>query len=477
MLDLLPRSARKARNIRANTMATYPALNKALVIDPSGELRDFLRFCAGRFWPNLQIVSYLWARGCPDESFDWTGFDLVVLEQRLHNPQDRGIDWLRAMRENPAAPPIVLISDELTASLRSEAEQVGAAAVLDKSGLSPRQFAECLDQARRGVAPGSMAVALAELEPVPEESAPVPESAAVAESATAPRSALESGSVVAAESWDTVSAEAAALQVPGFRIEQPLAILDRGWLGLATDETSERTVALKILHLNAEVEPGILRRFKHEYGILSTLEHPNLVRVLKRGILENCVFIAMEYCSGGDLGERIKRGISRQDAVGYLVQIMRGLKAVHAHAILHRDLKPANLTFREHGTLALGDFGIERELSDNPRFTSTGSLIGDLSYVSPESIRHATVDLRSDLYSAGVIFYHMLTGAVPFKSTNITTMLEAHLSAPIPRLPPSESDLQPLIDGLLAKNPNDRFQSAADVLDGIDWLTTGSACE
>ena len=66
-------------------MATYPALNKALVIDPSGELRDFLRFCAGRFWPNLQIVSYLWARGCPDETYEWAGFDLVVLEERLHD--------------------------------------------------------------------------------------------------------------------------------------------------------------------------------------------------------------------------------------------------------------------------------------------------------------------------------------------------------------------------------------------------------
>ena len=67
----------------------YAALNKALVIDPSGELRDFLRFCAGRLWPKLEIVSYRWARGCPDETFDWKGFDLVVLEERLHVPGDR----------------------------------------------------------------------------------------------------------------------------------------------------------------------------------------------------------------------------------------------------------------------------------------------------------------------------------------------------------------------------------------------------
>jgi serine/threonine-protein kinase PpkA len=85
------------------------------------------------------------------------------------------------------------------------------------------------------------------------------------------------------------------------------------------------------------------------------------------------------------------------------------------------------------------------------------------------------VDLRSDLYSAGIVFYYMLTGTVPFESTSVTSMLEAHLNAPIPRLPRPMGALQPLVDGLLAKNPNARFQSAADVLDGIEWPATASA--
>jgi CheY-like chemotaxis protein len=441
MLNLLPPCATTTRKAGTHTMATYPALNKALVIDPSGELRDFLRFCAGRFWPNLEIVSYLWARGCPSETYEWAGFDLVVLEHRLHNPHDKGIEWLRAMRRNPAVPAIVLIVGELTESLRTEAERAGAAAVLNKNDLSPRRFAECLDRVLRGSHPDSGST--------PEEA--------------------PSGS------WPTASADVAALQVPGFRIVRPIATMNRGWLSLATDESNERTVALKIVRMTGDADPGILRRFKHEYGILSALEDANVVRVLKRGFVENCAFIAMEYCAGGDLNERVRRGISPEDAVGYLVQIMRGLKAVHARSILHRDLKPTNLLFREHGTLVLTDFGIERDLCDNPRLTSTRSLVGDLNYVSPESIRHGTVDLRSDLYSAGIVFYLMLTGTVPFKSTTVTAMLEAHLNAPIPRLPRSAAALQPLIDGLLAKNPNDRFQSAADVLDGIEWLTTASA--
>jgi len=182
---------------------------------------------------------------------------------------------------------------------------------------------------------------------------------------------------------------------------------------------------------------------------------------------------AAQYYPGGNLAQKIERGMPVSNAVDYLAQIMRGLGAVHAQGILHLDIKPTNLLFREDGTLVLGDLATEREFSDNPGLT-TRSLVGDLNYVSPESIRPGTVDLRSDLYSAGVVLYQMLTGTTPFGGATAAAMLEAHLSAPIPRLPPSSAALQPLVDGLLAKDPNERFQSAADVLDGIDWLCLAS---
>ena len=455
-------------------MATYTALNKALVIDPSGELRDFLRFCAGRMRPDLQIVSYLWARGCPNESYDWAQFDVVLLEQRLHNRHDRGIEWLRAMRRNPAAPAIVLISDELTESQRLEAHQAGAAAVLNKIDLSPRRFFECLDQVQRG----GFAEAVVSAEAVVPAEAAVPAEAIVpAEAAVSVEAVVSAETVVSAEA--VVPAEAAASteatepRVPGFRIEQRTAVLSREWLGPATDEASGRKVALRIVPLTANVEPDALTRFPHEYGILSALEHANVVRVLKQGIVENGVFVATEHCAGGNLEERIRQGISQQDAVGYLAQIMQGLKAVHAHGILHRNLKPANLLFREDDTLVLTDFGFEGRLGVNPHFATPSD---DLNDQSPESTRHGTVDPSRDLYSAGVIFYQMLTEPLSHESTNIS-MPEAHLSTQIPRLPATVAALQPILDGLLEKEPGDRFQSAAEVLDGIEWLTAESACE
>ena len=411
----------------------YAALNKALVIDPSGELRDFLRFCAGRLWPKLEIVSYRWARGCPDETFDWSGFDLVVLEERLHVPGDRGVNWLRTLRRNSAVPSIVLVAHELTEKLRTEAERAGAAGVFNKDDLSARRFAECVDRALRG---------------------PVEEAASTVVAAIAP-------------------VEVAAAEVPGFKILRPIATTSRGWVSLATQESDQRTVALKSTRMTGEPDSSTRRRFTREYTVLSRLTDANVIRVFRHGFAQNCGFVAAEFCQGGHLGQKIERGISLSNAVDYLAQIMRGLEAVHAHGILHRDIKPTNLLLREEGTLVLTDLASERELSDNPRL-ATRSLVVDLNYVSPESIRPGTVDLRSDLYSAGVVLYQMLTGTTPFRGATVAAMLEAHLSAPIPRLPSSSAALQPLVDGLLAKDPNERFQSAADVLDGINWLCRAS---
>lgn len=402
-------------------MASYPVLNKALVIDPSGELRDFLRFCAGRFWPGLKIVGHLWARGCPDESFDWSGYDLVVMEHRLHNSNDRGIAWLREIRRNPAAPPVVLISGELTESLRAEAERVGAAAALSKNDLSPSQFAECLDRVLGGARP--------EPQPTPPD----------------------------------IPASEGALQIPGFRVLRRLNTTDRGWVSLARNDSTGQTVVLKIVRSTEDLEPDVLRRFRRDYSILSKVESAHVIRVLDHGAVDHCVFVAMEYCPDGDLGERILRGMSTQDAMLYLTQLMHGLRAVHAGGIVHRNIEPAHLLFRENGALVLSGFGMGQDVFDSPH------------YVSPESIRGGTQDLRGDLYSAGAVFYHMLTGAPPFKSATASLMLEAHLEAAIPRLPRKTAALQPLVDGLLQKNPNDRFQSAVEVLDGLEWLAAASA--
>jgi DNA-binding NarL/FixJ family response regulator len=441
------------------------SLNRVLLIDPSGELRDFLRFCAARFWPKLETLSHLWARGCPDATFDWTGIELVLLEHRLHDPNASGMSWLRTLKRNPAAPPVIFITAGLTEDLRLKAERAGAAAALNKDDLSPRRFAACVERVLSAPEPEADEAADADADAEEPGSEPVP-----------PVTATPPSPVVLATAKPIAShAPEMPPPIPGFTLMRPLSVTHRGWVCLAMDESRQREVALKIIRVPGDVDVSVLRRFSQEYTSLKFLKSPHVVRVHERGFAQHCAFISMEYCTGGDLRQRIAAGVSQSEAIGYLTQMMLALKDVHARGILHRDIKPGSLLLREDGTLALSDFGSERELSDNPRLTATSALVADLNYVCPESIRYGTIDVRGDLYSAGAVLYHLLTGSPPFGNTSLAAMLEAHLRLAAPRLPPRFAAWQPLLDGLLAKDPDERFQTAEDVLDGVDWLCRASA--
>jgi serine/threonine-protein kinase PpkA len=142
---------------------------------------------------------------------------------------------------------------------------------------------------------------------------------------------------------------------------------------------------------------------------------------------------------------------------------------VHAIGVAHRDMKPANLLFRDPTTLVLTDFGVAKDLSRSNELTARGSFVGSVYYCSPEQISRQDSGPLSDLYSVGVILFQMLTGRPPFMAKTAAEILDAHLHAPIPRLPAALSPIQPLIDGLLAKETFDRFQSAAELVSGISW--------
>jgi serine/threonine-protein kinase PpkA len=178
----------------------------------------------------------------------------------------------------------------------------------------------------------------------------------------------------------------------------------------------------------------------------------------------------MEYCGGGDLKARIRGGITTLASLEFLREIVRGLGAAHANGIVHRDLKPASVLLRADGTVAISDFGIARELASGLRITQTQSILGSLYYVSPDTIHHREPDERADLYSAGAILHEMLTGVAPYSTKSVAQLLDAHCFAPVPRLPPNLAYLQSLLDGLLAKDPNERFQSAADVLEALELI-------
>lgn len=259
-------------------------------------------------------------------------------------------------------------------------------------------------------------------------------------------------------------------QVPGYTILKQIGRGGMSTVYLARRLEDAHEVALKILFCPAG-EPQALKAFGQEYTLIATLRHANVVRVYERAFARDYAYIAMEHLVGGDLNQRIRCGIEAQEALGYLRQIALGLAAVHALDIVHRDLKPGNVVFRGDDTLAITDFGVAHALRGPGEGGHNGPMVGTPYYMSPEQCAGAVADRRSDLYSLGVIMYQMLAGRRPFAADTVDGLMKAHMAAPLPRLPDESAALQPLLDGLLAKDPDDRFQNADELLAGIDWLS------
>jgi serine/threonine protein kinase len=214
-----------------------------------------------------------------------------------------------------------------------------------------------------------------------------------------------------------------------------------------------------------------LMRFMREYKIIRKFDHPNIAKVFDRGFEKEFVYVTMEFLPGGDLRQRINQGIPPKTSLAYLDQMTQGLGAAHQAGIIHRDMKPANIMFRDEHNLAIIDFGIAKDPNlqtpIDASWTVKGSVLGSFSYMSPEQISGTDAGPRSDLYSLGIILYEMLTGQYPFERRNLTALISSQLKGPVPVLPDGLAQYQPLLDKLLAKDPQMRFQNAAELSQAI----------
>lgn len=235
-------------------------------------------------------------------------------------------------------------------------------------------------------------------------------------------------------------------------------------------EDQERMVLKTLPIVPSETAPEFISRFRGEFDLIMRIDHPNVVRVHERGICGDFAYIAMEYLAEGDLKSALAQGVVLPVALDFAAQIASALHAIHAMGVVHRDIKPANILFGRDHRLVLSDFGISKDLTNSKKHTLPGTTLGTPAYLSPEQVTGAPVDFRSDLYSLGIIIYEMLAGQRPFTGRNTSELLDAHLTQPIPRLAPNLRKYQSIIDGLLAKDPDDRFQSADDLLKGFEWV-------
>jgi serine/threonine protein kinase len=254
-----------------------------------------------------------------------------------------------------------------------------------------------------------------------------------------------------------------------FRIVERIGTGGMAAVFKAYQPTLDRYVAIKVLPAYHAQDPVFVKRFEQEARSVAKLAHPNIVQIHDFGEQDNITYIVMEYVDGGTLKDRLKRPISVPEAADCIIQAAEGLDCAHRNGIVHRDVKPANMLLRKDGHLLLSDFGIAKILEGTTNLTRVGTGIGTPQYMSPEQGTGQAVDRRSDIYSLGIVFFHCLTGRVPFTADSPLTITVKHLQDPLPveRLT-SEGIPGPIIQVILtmtAKQPHERYQSA-DMLIG-----------
>lgn len=254
--------------------------------------------------------------------------------------------------------------------------------------------------------------------------------------------------------------------IEGYRFLQTIARSPRSEIHVAYSLELGHNVAVKVLRtgLLSAAEAGEEERFERERELVMRLKHPAIVDVYDWGHGDDFRYIITEYFPSGSLELRIRNLMTVKDSVDIFVQIAGALTVVHAAGLCHRDLKPANVMMRQDGRIVLIDFGLAKRMDAGSQLTNAGEVRGSPYYISTEQAEGAAVDQRSDLYSLGVMLYEMLTGQRPFRGASIVAIIQSHRNDPIPVLPDALRQFQRLIDGLLAKNPNERFPTAASAL-------------
>jgi len=258
-----------------------------------------------------------------------------------------------------------------------------------------------------------------------------------------------------------------------YRLESKLGSGGMSTVYLATDETLERRVAVKLLHAEISDQPDQIERFRREARSVAKLSHPNVVSVIDAGEDGGHPYIVFEYIEGETLKQRIERlgRLPLDESAAYAIEVGRGLAAAHGRRLVHRDVKPQNVLIDPEGRAKVTDFGIARSL-EAKGLTATGRVLGTTDYVAPEQAMGQSIDARSDIYSLGVLLYEMLTGKVPFQAETQVGVAMKHVNEPLPpvesRRPEVSAAMAAVVETSTAKDPEQRYGTIAAMLRDLE---------
>lgn len=270
------------------------------------------------------------------------------------------------------------------------------------------------------------------------------------------------------------------LRFGNYVIQDKIGSGGMGDVYLARHRRMQREVALKLLPTAMAEDQNVIRRFQREVHAAAKLTHPNIVTAHDADEVDGTHYLVMEYVSGTDLSALVKQQgvLSVGQALDYILQAARGLEYAHQAGIIHRDIKPSNMLLDDNGTIKILDMGLARidEVDEeNPAtaLTQSGSVMGTVDYMSPEQAQSThTADNRSDIYSLGCTLYYLLTGNSVYGGKTVVNRILAHRDQPIPSLASANVQVPANVDAIyqkmIAKLPEDRFQSMQAVIDAIE---------
>jgi serine/threonine-protein kinase PpkA len=259
--------------------------------------------------------------------------------------------------------------------------------------------------------------------------------------------------------------------IPGYIIRMKIGESAKAVVYLATSVSLGHNVALKVSKTLRDDAAG--RQFlEREYTAIIAIRDPLVVQIYDYGVHAGFEYLAMEYLVRGDLKARLQLGVTEVEALRFVEHIAAALRVVHNAGLLHRDLKPPNVMLRGNDDVALIDFGLARALDGSTPSTRTGVLRGSPYYMSPEQALGEQLDVRSDFYSLGIMFYEMLTGRKPYTGGTAMEVLQQHVNSPLPPLPHSLTHYEPFLARLVAKSRNERFAKAEEIIAAIGEFRT-----
>lgn len=256
--------------------------------------------------------------------------------------------------------------------------------------------------------------------------------------------------------------------------------LGRGGMGVvlkAHEPSLGRFVAIKVLGDQVVDDANIRARFIREAQSAAKLNHPNIVQVYYVGEEDGKPFFAMEFVDGVNLGDVIasERQLPAERAAGIILQAATGLAKAHELGIVHRDIKPANILINRDGLVKVADFGIAHVTDE--KLTGTGNMLGTMGYFSPEVCKGEKLDGRSDLFSLGIVFYEILSGATPFKQDSLVTMVQEVLHTPLPdiriRNQSADDRITAILERMTAKDRNNRYNDCKALIADLKAFLNG----